>query len=183
MTLNNDTNISAFPDETAMEKEFFEFHCWGNYTKFQNSCLWNFLILGWNHPKKLLEQFKWKYLRHFWEVLTNLLKVYNRCYFLGVWLDIFQWGIQMSFVMVYSWINRISMLSDLERIQLMLNEDSHYEWIDADKIQKLKKKLLILPLNKLWMVKSLPTVLTVEWKSPVTYLTLLILILNIKRLR
>ena len=41
------------------------------------------------------------------------------------------------------------MLSDLERIQLMLNEDSHYEWIDADKIQKLKKKLLILPLNKL----------------------------------
>lgn len=37
------------------------------------------------------------------------------------------------------------MLSDLERIQLMLNEDSHYEWIDADKIQK---KLLILPLNK-----------------------------------
>lgn len=27
MTLNNDTNIFSFPDETAMENEFFEIHC------------------------------------------------------------------------------------------------------------------------------------------------------------
>lgn len=143
------------------------FWFWGGTT--QKNC--------WNNSNGNIGDIFEKFWPIYWKFITDVI-------FLGVWLDIFQWGIQMSFVMVYFWImNRISMLSDLERIQIMLNEDSHYEWIDADKIQKLKKKLLILPLNKLWIVKSLPTVLTVEWKSPVTYLTLLILILNIKRLR
>lgn len=111
----------------AVACEIFWF--WGGTT--QKNC--------WNNSNGNIGDIFEKFWPIYWKFITDVI-------FLGVWLDIFKWGIQMSFVMVYFWImNRISMLSDLERIQLMLNEDSHYEWIDADKIQK---KLLILPLNK-----------------------------------
>ena len=157
MTLNNDTNIFFLSWWNCYGKRIFWNSLLRYLYKIPKQLLVKFSDSGveppkkncWNNSNGNIGDIFEKFWPIYWNFITDVI-------FLGVWLDIFQWGIQMSFVMVYFWImNRISMLSDLERIQLMLNEDSHYEWIDADKIQK---KLLILPLKKLWMVRSLPTV-------------------------